>query len=312
MDEQAFIEYLRVKKAIDDRSLNRLVWETLVASMPTASQEHPWRILEIGAGIGTMIQRLIEWNFLKYADYTALDSSAVFLAEAFRYLSTWADEQGFEVIQDEQTLRFRDGQHDIRIDFVTQELERWMQTSRSNDYFDLLIAHAFLDLVNLEETLPVILHCLKEGGIFYFTINFDGMTVFEPPLEETLDEQIISLYHRTMEEREAGEKPSAGAYSGRRLLRVLEQSGGQLLRAGASDWVVHPIEGRYPPGEGRFLRFLLQMIASELTGREEISASQLRAWLDQRIAQIEDHRLTLMVHQIDLVGRKGLTSASAF
>lgn len=304
MDEQTFIEYLQVKKAIDDRSLNRAVWDALVVTMPPASRKQPWQVLEIGAGIGTMIQRLVEWDFLHYAHYTALDASRTFLQEARRRLNGWASQMGLDVLNDDQTLRISSARHDIRVFFVSEELDAWLKTSVAQRSYDLLIAHAFLDLVNLEETLPTLICLLKKGGLFYFTINFDGLTLFEPPVEGTLDEKILSLYHRTMEDRLAGEKPSAGAFSGRRLLRILEPAGGVLLRAGASDWVVHPIEGKYLPGEDRFLRFLLQMIGEALSGCSEIEASQLRNWLESRLVQLERGELTLIAHQLDLLGRR--------
>lgn len=248
MDEQTFIEYLRVKQAIDDRSLNRAVWETLVTAMPAASPEQPWQVLEVGAGIGTMIQRLVEWDFLHDARYTALDASKTFTEEGNRRLSQWASQRGLDLLKDEESLQVSDASHAIQVDFVAQELDQWLKEVVCRETYDLLIAHAFLDLVNLEETLPHLMSCLKKGGLFYFTINFDGLTVFEPPVDGDLDERVLSLYHRTMEERLAGKEPSAGAYSGRRLLRVLEQAGGTLLRAGASDWVIHPVEGEISYG----------------------------------------------------------------
>lgn len=303
MDDQAFIEYLQVKKSIDDRSLNRAVWETLVATMPAASRERPWWVLEIGAGIGTMIQRLIEWGFLHYAHYTAVDASPAFLEEGRTRLMNWAHQRGLEALYDGKELRVLGSNHEIRISFVAEELSRWLSKSSPQERYDLLIAHAFLDLVNLEETLPNLMRCLKPGGLYYFTINFDGLTVFEPAVEETLDEKILATYHRTMEERMVGEKPSAGACSGRRLLRALDQMGGKLLRAGASDWVVHAIEGKYPPGEDRFLRFLLQMIDEALIGSAEVKESQLRDWIECRLDQLEKGDLILITHQLDLLGR---------
>lgn len=304
MDEKAFIEYLQVKKAIDDRSLNRLVWETLIHSMPAATEEQPWQVVEIGAGIGTMIQRLMEWDFLHYARYTALDASPLLLKEASQRLTDWARQKGFRVTTRDQSLAIRGYRREVEINFLAQELSKWLGDYDLRESTDLIIAHAFLDLINLMDTLPPLMRCLKPDGLFYFTINFDGLTVFEPPIDEKLDEQIIALYHRSMEERKVGEKPSAGALSGRRLIRLVEQAGGTFLRIGASDWVVHPIEGVYPPGEARFLRLLLQMIGEELEGREEIGVEPLRDWLDQRNEQIEKGQLSLVIHQLDFVGRR--------
>jgi SAM-dependent methyltransferase len=304
LDETSFIEYLDVKKAIDDRSLNSSVWHALVATMPKATRDHPWQVLELGAGIGSMIQRLIEWDFLHFACYIALDASPTFLSEASNRLGHWATHNGLGVQADKSGLSISDASHEIQIQFVAQEAQQWLSAKERFEQFDLVIAHAFLDLVHLETTLPLILKGLRNEGLFYFTLNFDGLTVFEPPLEESLDEQIICLYHRTMEERLAGNQPSAGAYSGRRLMRVLHQAGGDLLRAGASDWVIHAVQGKYPSGEDRFLRFLLQMVEESLSERSEIEATKFRYWLEQRHRQIDQGQLSLIVHQLDLLGRR--------
>jgi len=43
--------------------------------------------------------------------------------------------------------------------------------------WDVLIAHAFLDLMDISAPLPMLLSLLKPGGLFYSTIQFDGATV---------------------------------------------------------------------------------------------------------------------------------------
>ncbi len=61
-EEYSFIRYLAAKKSVDDRALNRHVWETLKSSLAAQVAETPVRILEIGAGIGTMVERLLDWK----------------------------------------------------------------------------------------------------------------------------------------------------------------------------------------------------------------------------------------------------------
>ena len=54
----SFARYLTAKKSVDDRALNRHVWQSLVAALPRATPEQPLQILEVGAGLGTMVERL--------------------------------------------------------------------------------------------------------------------------------------------------------------------------------------------------------------------------------------------------------------
>ena len=58
--EYSFPRYLEAKKSVDDRSLNRSVWEALASSLPENSSEQPTKVYEIGAGIGTMLARMME------------------------------------------------------------------------------------------------------------------------------------------------------------------------------------------------------------------------------------------------------------
>ena len=50
----SFPHYLASKKSVDDRALNRLVWERLDNSLSSRDGTQPLEVLEIGAGIGAM------------------------------------------------------------------------------------------------------------------------------------------------------------------------------------------------------------------------------------------------------------------
>ncbi|MEJ2472576.1 MAG: hypothetical protein P8Y74_01635 [Desulfobacterales bacterium] len=53
-----FIDYLVAKKTIDDRSINRAVWDRLQSELADQETVERLRVLEIGSGIGTMIERM--------------------------------------------------------------------------------------------------------------------------------------------------------------------------------------------------------------------------------------------------------------
>ena len=79
--EYSFTDYLLAKQTVDDRALNRHVYETLIANFPA----QPIRIIEVGAGIGTMLMRLFRWNVLQKADYILVDE----MAANIEYASEW-------------------------------------------------------------------------------------------------------------------------------------------------------------------------------------------------------------------------------
>src|SRR5260221_6380283 len=104
------MRYLAAKKSVDDRALNWQVWQRLVAALPRATSEQPLRILEVGAGIGSMVERLLAGDVLTHATYTAIDKASALLTEAHRRLHQWADERWFQVDENpEGHLHFRRG-----------------------------------------------------------------------------------------------------------------------------------------------------------------------------------------------------------
>src|SRR5215472_11323999 len=88
--------YLAAKQSVDDRALNWQVWQCLVAALPPATAGQPLRILEVGAGIGSMVERLVAGDVLNYATYTAIDKAPALMAEARRRLAQWGDQRSFQ------------------------------------------------------------------------------------------------------------------------------------------------------------------------------------------------------------------------
>ena len=103
---------------------------------------------------------------------------------------------------------------DVRITFAAADLFDFLDREPGKSAWDLLVAHAVLDLVDLPTALPPLLSRLAPGGLFYFSLNFDGATIFEPPIDPDLDALIEALYHRTMDTRRAGAGPQAAVAPG--------------------------------------------------------------------------------------------------
>src|SRR5207302_8890116 len=118
---------------------------------------HPLRILEVGAGIGSMVERLLAGDVLTHATYTAIDKAPTLIAEANRRLLQSADQQGFRVDENRQRqlqLR-RTGQH-ITIETEAIDVARFMVREQGRRAWDLLIGQAFLDLIDMPTTLPAL------------------------------------------------------------------------------------------------------------------------------------------------------------
>jgi len=83
----SFQRYLRAKRTVDDRALDRRLVDELREAL--TERDGPLRVLEIGAGIGTMLTRFLDWGVLPEGDteYVALDVQAENVATLREYLS---------------------------------------------------------------------------------------------------------------------------------------------------------------------------------------------------------------------------------
>jgi SAM-dependent methyltransferase len=301
----AFIEYLDSKRSVDDRALNQHVLSALRTALQDGPAKTRLKILEVGAGIGTMITRLLEWQILPSSEYTAVDIDNELVKEGRRRLGRYALKNslmpGCGLARE---IMLQSGGTQISVDFRSADVLDYCQQADSQNSFDLIIAHAFLDLLDLTTAVPLLLATLKPGGLYYFTLVFDGITHFEPPIDRALEDQIQSLYHTSMDERIIAGKPSGDRFSGRHLLGELLKSGTDILAAGPSDWLVYPSSGLYPAMESRFLHHILDAIESELHDRQDLDQGRFRDWLRIRRSQVEAGELIYLAHQVDVLGRR--------
>ena len=281
-----FIRYLAAKRSVDDRALNRHVWQTLAEAVGAAAPaDRPLRVLEAGAGIGTMVERCVEWGLFTRAEYSAIDSEESNIRAARARLAPLTSRGG----------------SGLGLNLQSSDLYEFAAREENRQRFDLLIAHALLDLLHLPAALPSLLGMLRPGGLFYFSINFDGATLFLP--EMALDGQIETLYHHSMDTRITDGQPSGDSRTGRRLFHALQQCGAEVLAAGSSDWVVHPVGGAYPADETYFLGCILHFVESTLRGHAQLDAGAFEAWLATRRRQVARGELAYVAHQLDYCGR---------
>ncbi len=300
-----FTRYLAAKKSLDDRSLNRQVWESLALEVAKMRGPDPLRVLEVGCGLGTMVERLLDAGLLNNATYTAIDAQVENLAAARERLGLYAAEKGYRLAQEKAGLVFQGRGQRLFLEMEGIDLFDFLPREVGRSTWDLLIAHAFLDLVDVPTTLPLLFSLLGPGGLCYFTLNFDGATILIPEIDPDLDRLIETLYHRTMDQRLIRGKPSGDSLTGRHLFSHLQAAGAHLLAAGSSDWVVFPGPEGYEADEAYFLHFIIHTIHQALRHHPEVEAPRLAAWIEQRHAQIERRELIYIAHQLDFLGRVG-------
>ena len=289
-----YARYLVAKTTVDDRALNRHVLAELRRLMPASAP----RVLEVGAGLGTMVARLMDWGAVGGGEYILLDADRRLLDCSRRWLCDWADARGLRSDLLPDGLRVGD----LRVRLVHAELGSYLEAAHGAPA-DVLIANAVLDLVDVPSVLPGLLQLLVPGGVYWFTINYDGETIFEPG--HPLDDQVMRAYHRDMDERIRYGRPAGESRTGRRLFHYLRDAGAPALAAGSSDWVVSAgPDGNYPGDEAYFLRSILNTIQNALRNRRDrVEPSDLAQWLAERGRQLAAGQLVYIAHQLDFAGR---------
>jgi SAM-dependent methyltransferase len=288
---------------VDDRALNGHVWQQLLSLLETASTRQPLHILELGAGIGSMAERLICARVLTEATYTAIDVNPDAIAQGHRDAQRWALEAGFQYRSNDTGGCLQRGHQNVTLHLETVDLFDFIAAQRGQRTWDLLVAHALLDLLDVPTALPALFSVLSPGALFYFPITFDGASILEPAIDPPYDARIEALYHATMDQRVVRGQRSGDSRTGRHLFGQLRASGAEVLGAGSSDWVVFAGPDGYPDDEAYFLHDIIHTIHTALAHHPELDAERFARWVHQRHAQIEDGTLVYIAHQLDLVGR---------
>jgi SAM-dependent methyltransferase len=289
-----YARYLAAKTTVDDRALNRHVLGELCRLMPAGTPQ----VLEVGAGLGTMVARLMDWGAVGAGEYILLDADRQLLDSSRRWLCDWAAARGLRSDLLPDGLRVGD----LRVRLVHAELGSYLEAAHGAPA-DVLIANAVLDLVDVPAVLPGMLRLLVPGGVYWFTINYDGESIFEPGHPH--DHQIMQAYHRDMDERIRYGRPAGESRTGRRLFHYLRAAGAPALAAGSSDWIVSSgPDGNYPADEAYFLRSILDTIQNALRNRQDrVEPADLADWLAERGRQLAAGELVCIAHQLDFVGR---------
>jgi SAM-dependent methyltransferase len=250
-----------------------------------------------------MLERMLDWGLLDCAEYKAIDASEENISAAGLRLQERASGERPRLAANPAGLVLERHGGRVAAELEAIDLFDLIERDGGRRTWDLLVAHAFLDLVDIPATLPRLFRLLRPGGLFYFTINFDGATLFEPAIDPVFDELVQTLYHHTMDERCTAGQRSGDSRSGRHMFGHLRAAGAQILAAGASDWVVFPGPGGYPADEAYFLHFIVHTLHGALAGHTDLDAERFSAWIAERHAQIERCELVYIAHQLDFVGR---------
>jgi hypothetical protein len=112
-----------------------------------------------------MVERLVASGMLTQATYTVIDLEPTLIAEARRRLPQWAAAQGLQVQQDSQEqLHMQQPGQDISVETDAIDLLRFIAREQGQRTWDLLIAQALLDLVDVPTTFQRSLSSCGQAG----------------------------------------------------------------------------------------------------------------------------------------------------
>ena len=290
-----FQRYLRAKRTVDDRALDRRLVDTLRERLAARAVERdgPVRVLEVGAGIGTMLTRFLDWDVLPEGDieYVALDVQAENVATLGEYLTEWATDCGVTTAG-EEPLTVDTGARRVTVERVVADAIGYAADAAPD--YDLLVGAALLDILD-RDALGTLLTALAPGGLYYFPITFDGATRFRPP--HPADRAVEARYHDHMDAKPGGSSRAGGDV----FDRLHRLDGATLLEVAGSDWVVRPVDGAYPGDEAYFLRHILDTVEGAVGDIGGVDG--LDDWLARRREQVAAAELVYVTHQLDFLGR---------
>lgn len=294
-----FQRYLLAKRTVDDRALDRRLIGTLRERLAAraADSDGPLRVVELGAGIGTMLTRFVDWEVLPAGEirYTAVDIKPENVAHIPDYLRDWAADRAVSVAED--PLVVDSGDRRVRVDAVQAEAVAYADGNGSDDGgCDLLVGAALLDILD-RDGLSTLLGTLSPGGLYYLPITFDGATRFRP--SQPADRAVERHYHGHMDTKQGGDSRAGGDV----LARLQRLDSATLSAVAGSDWIVRPVDGGYPADEAYFLRYILDTIEDAVGAVAGPEFEELDAWLRRRREQVTAAELLYHTHQLDFLGR---------
>ena len=290
-----FADFLAAKYPLDQRSLNPIVRSALLhrlRDMPVLD------CLDIGAGTGATVRRMLEWRASQPWRLTLLERDRDLMEHARGSTLRLLADHGCRPAWRGDRLERRDGR--IVVSFVACALESFRPPTR----YDAIVAHAVMDLVPLAPALARFANWLQPEGCVYAAINYDGQTELGPPYDDAqFESDLAACYNASMERREANGESTGGAYCGGRLQALLPAHGFDIVCAGASDWHIRPIGGRYLDQDEACLAVLIGLIAKEAIAADRFEVEAIARWREDRLQRLQARQLELRARNCDVLAR---------
>jgi SAM-dependent methyltransferase len=300
--------WLAARRPFDEAALDERAIRTIRRWADGRRDADPLRVVDLGSGVGAALQRALPWLGDGPCLAFAVDTDQSLLATA---PTTWR-ERGWAVHPLGESMDagrspyevVRDGQCATVIPLITDALAPLdMAGGPADGSIDLVLAHAFADLVPLDRLAARVHALLRPGGLAHLALTYDGETVFEPTDDAPLEARIIAAYHRHMDASQAESESYGGSTAGRRVAPAFEAAGLRMLRAAPSIWQV-----RSDPGEGvaarAVLSCLIRFVVDSQSHPGEARSDEITHWERSKCAALAAGELSVRVRHVDVLATK--------
>lgn len=295
-DRYSFRRYLDAKRTVDARARNRRVRDAFRVAL--GRFDEPVEVCEVGAGTGATAERVLEWTDGDVR-YTAIDADPSLVGAAVETLADRAGAAGR--LRERADRRVGIDRGGARFDVEFLAADAFEHLAGRDGAYDAVVAQAVLDLTDVRAALETFAGALRPGGVAYLPITFDGVTALLPPVDPDLDDRIERRFHRHMDTTEKVAGATGDSRAGRHLLRAVPETGGRVVAAGGSDWVVTPADGGYEADEAYFLHHVVDTIGGALADDGAVDGGRLASWVRARHEQVEAAELVYLAHQLDVL-----------
>ncbi len=305
-EASGYAPFLLAKRAIDERALNERIWASAMHQLDETPAGRAYRILELGAGVGGMLERILARTAVRQLVYTVVEPEATHIDALRVELCAFGEREGYRVdAMDAARLVLTRVDRRVEIQLAQEDVFAFLERPASEAY-DLLVAQAFLDLFEIEPLMSLLVSAVVPGGGLYFPITFDGVSSWLPVIDAAFDDRVEHQYHRSMDARGAAMDRAPRSRTGRHVVyHLARRTAIAAVESGGSDWIVcAPFGGELQAGEAAFLHALLDGYERELTGQFEDESEQWRAWLTLRRRSIDTGGALFLAHHLDIFAQR--------
>jgi SAM-dependent methyltransferase len=289
--------WLSARRPYDEAALDRDAVAAIQAWAAELPAGQALTVVDLGSGTGVAIERAATWLAPRIVQAYAVDDDPILLAQR----------RSSDSVQDRAPNRQPAAVTPLLGDVLAP---LHPLGGPADGTADLVLGHALADLLPLDRLAARVAALLRPGGLAHLALTYDGLTACASTvglyeIDPTLDERIISAFHRQMDRPREHLPSFGGSTAGRRLAPVLVAAGLEILVDAPSIWQVRASDG---VGSHAVLSRLIQYVVETVSTDGMVLAPDLVAWAAGRRAALSAGTLEAQVGHRDVLARRPVST----